>query len=78
MPTIEIIDGIKINIYANDHLPPHFHAIYAEYEALIRIEDMEVLKGELPTAQYKKIRQWLVGKEKALMNVYYDLNPQQR
>ncbi len=40
MPTIEIIDGIKINIYSNEHSPPHFHAIYGEYEAMIRIEDL--------------------------------------
>ena len=78
MPTIEIIDGVKINIYANEHVPPHFHAIYAEYEALIRIEDMEIMKGELPAAQYKKIRQGLAGKAQALMQVYYELNPQKR
>ncbi len=49
MPTIKIIDGIKINIYSNEHLPPHFHVIYGNYEALIQIKNLEIEKGKLPT-----------------------------
>lgn len=29
MPTIKIIDSIKIDIYSREHLPPHFHALFA-------------------------------------------------
>jgi hypothetical protein len=25
-------------MYPNDHLPPHFHAVYGEFEALIEID----------------------------------------
>lgn len=28
--------------------PPHFHARYAEYEVLIRIEPLGILQGVLP------------------------------
>ena len=52
MPTIELLDGIKINIYPNEHPLPHFHAIYAEYEALIRIDDLKIEKGKLPNKQF--------------------------
>lgn len=34
-PAIKIIDAIKIDVYSREHPPPHFHAIYAEYEELI-------------------------------------------
>lgn len=54
MPTVEIIDGIKINIYSNEHLPPHFHAIYGSHEAMIEIVSLEILKGKLPNNQLKK------------------------
>jgi len=37
MPTINEFNGIKINIYSDDHRPPHIHAIYNEYEVLIEI-----------------------------------------
>ncbi len=26
MPTIAIVDGVKIQMFYNDHIPPHFHA----------------------------------------------------
>jgi Domain of unknown function (DUF4160) len=42
MPTVATIDGVKIQFYPNEHPPPHFHAVYAEYRALIRIDTMEL------------------------------------
>ncbi|MFN5361315.1 MAG: DUF4160 domain-containing protein [Bacteroidota bacterium] len=35
MPTLCIIESLKIEVYAQDHPPPHFHVRYAEYEVLI-------------------------------------------
>ena len=48
MPTIEIINGIKINIYNGEHKPAHIHAIYNEFEALITIKNKDVYAGDLP------------------------------
>ena len=31
-----------------DHPPPHFHAIYGEYEAVIDILTSEIIQGQLP------------------------------
>jgi hypothetical protein len=42
MPTIDIIDGIKICIYNGEHRPPHFHASYNEYEVVLEIESGEI------------------------------------
>lgn len=30
MPVISHFYGIAIKMYFNDHLPPHFHAIYGD------------------------------------------------
>ena len=35
-------------MYFDDHNPPHFHAIYNEFEALVAIEDFSILWGSLP------------------------------
>jgi hypothetical protein len=35
-------------MYFSDHNPPHFHACYAEHEAAISIETLEILFGDLP------------------------------
>jgi hypothetical protein len=41
------------------HNLPHFHAKYAEFEASIRIEDGEVLAGELPRKQLRLVQAWI-------------------
>ena len=52
MPPISYFRGIKIYINWNDHMPPHFHAIYASKEIIVSINDIEILEGEIP---YEKI-----------------------
>ena len=59
MPTIAIIDGVRIVIYLKDHLPPHLHAIFAEHEAQISILTGDILNGSLPAAKTRLIRAWL-------------------
>lgn len=51
-------DGIRVYMYRCGHNPPHFHAMYAEYEAVIDIRTLEVIAGELPGKQLKKVRRW--------------------
>ena len=74
MPTIEIIDGIKVNIYSNEHPTPHFHAIYGSFVAMIRIADLEIEKGKLPSKQYKKIKKWASNHQSVLSNIFKQLN----
>ena len=48
MPTISLFYGIAIQMFWNDHAPPHFHALYGDFEATISIDTLEVLRGRLP------------------------------
>jgi len=41
------IGKIIIRVYANDHLPPHFHAVAPDFEALIEIETLSIMRGSL-------------------------------
>jgi hypothetical protein len=77
MPTIKIIDSIKIDVYSRDHPPPHFHAIYAEYEELIVIESLEALAGYMPHAQRRKVLQWARNNKRLLLDNYNRLNPRE-
>ena len=43
----EMRDMVGIYMYYNDHHLPHFHALYAEHEALFAINTLEILRGEL-------------------------------
>lgn len=75
MPTIKLIDSIKIDIYSREHPPPHFHAIFAEYEELIEIESLGTYAGELPKAQRAKVIVWAVQNTTYLMDTFNKLNP---
>jgi hypothetical protein len=48
MPTISSFYGILIQMFWNDHAPPHFHALYAEDEVVIDIRTLEILHGQFP------------------------------
>ena len=48
MPTISQFFSIVIQMFWREHAPPHFHALYAEHEALIDIRTLEVVGGSLP------------------------------
>ena len=47
MPTLSIVKGIKVYINWDDHLPPHFHAMFAGHDVSIDIETMEP-RGDFP------------------------------
>jgi hypothetical protein len=48
MPTVATVDGISIQLYWDEHPPPHFHAEYAEYRAQIAIESLRIINGYIP------------------------------
>jgi Domain of unknown function (DUF4160) len=52
------IGKIIIRVYANDHLPPHFHAIAPDFEALIEIETLVVLRGSLSRQATRSVMAW--------------------
>ena len=58
MPRLSEFYGIAIYMYFVDHNPPHFHAIYGEQEALIRIDDGSTIRGELPRKAMRLVEQW--------------------
>ena len=57
MPEISRFLGIVIAMYYRDHAPPHFHAVYGEYEATIAIATGEV-NGELPKRALAHVQEW--------------------
>ncbi len=58
MPTISVFYGIIIQMFRTDHMPPHFHALYAEYEARINIQTLEILNGSLPKRALALVLEW--------------------
>lgn len=58
MPTLCAFYGILIQMFWNDHAPAHFHALYAEHEAVIDIRTLEVMEGGLPRRALAMVLEW--------------------
>lgn len=58
MPRLSTFYGIAIYMYAGDHNPPHYHAVYGEYEAWIVISSGAILYGQLPGRARRLVRTW--------------------
>jgi hypothetical protein len=50
--------GIVIEMFWREHGPPHFHATYGEYEAVIAIDTLDILRGELPRQAKGLVMEW--------------------
>lgn len=58
MPTIITFGKLKLQIFADDHNPPHFHAVNSDHEALLRLSDLTVLRGQISRRDYDTIKKW--------------------
>jgi hypothetical protein len=58
MPELSRFYGIVIKMYFGEHVPPHFHAEYAEFEARIAIDTLAVLSGNLPARAMGLVVEW--------------------
>lgn len=69
MPVISSFYGILIYMYWNDHAPPHFHAKYGEFQALINIKDFSLMEGKLPPKALALVVEWAsIHQEELLRN----------
>ncbi len=71
MPIICTFRGIKIYINYSDHMPPHFHAYYGEYECCIDMESLELISGNMPNKQLKMLEGWAALHQDELRENWY-------
>ena len=71
MPQVCQFFGITIYMYFSDHSPPHFHAVYGEYEALYIIDTLEVLGGHLPRRAHSMVLEWAAIHREAIRSNWY-------
>ena len=67
MPQISYFLGVIIRMFYRDHNPPHFHAIYADFEGIIDIEKNELIGGELPPRVLGIVIEWTAIHQVELM-----------
>ncbi|WP_264538049.1 DUF4160 domain-containing protein [Flavobacterium sp. N1736] len=78
MPTFIIVEGIKIEYFSGDHLPPHIHASYAEFEVLIIIQTQVVYQGSMPAKKLKVAKEIVKENKEDLSFLFDTSNPNLR
>lgn len=58
MPTLSVFYGIKVTMNYNDHLPPHFHAEYQDFEVTMEIAN-GLVTGKMPRRALNLIWAWV-------------------
>ena len=58
MPIISMFYGIIIQMFWDEHAPPHFHATYGEYKATIDIRALQIKEGMLPRRAAQLVMDW--------------------
>ncbi|MBN9023053.1 MAG: DUF4160 domain-containing protein [Rhizobiales bacterium] len=75
---VAIVDGVRIEFYANDHPPPHFHALLAEHRAVIDIGSGEIVRGMLPVAKRRVVLAWASAHRSDLLDSWYAVRAKQK
>ena len=75
MPTVIIIDGIRIEIYTDDHPPPHFHVRFGGRRAKFDMATGSMIKGRLDKRSMRKVQRWIEMNRDLLMQVWNDSRP---
>ncbi len=72
MPTISIVQGVRIIMYlrGKEHEPPHVHAIYQDFEAPFDISTGEVMAGAFPEKQKKIVKHFILLNSKELEEMW--------
>ena len=67
MPIVSNFYGILIYFYFREHNPPHFHAKYNEFEAIVDIKTLGVTEGKLPKKAQSLVIEWAIEHQEELM-----------
>ena len=61
MPELCRFYGIVIRMYFDEHPPPHFHAVYQDAQAIIRLDTLDIVRGALPRRAHALVLEWALA-----------------
>jgi len=57
MPIVSRFFGIIVQIFFNEHNPPHYHVKYGKYKAVVDIKT-GIISGKFPKRACKMVKEW--------------------
>jgi hypothetical protein len=70
MPTIVVLGNVKIQVFGDDHAPPHFHIVTPDGEALARIADLQIIAGRITSRDGRKALEWARENHEVLIDAW--------
>ena len=70
MAKVAVVEGVTIMIYANEHPPPHFHAKIAEFQAVIDVKSLTIVRGRLPPNKTGHVMEWASKRQDVLVSAF--------
>lgn len=68
MPEISRFFGMILTMYYADHPPPHFHVRYGSAQALVSIDPLAIIEGDLPPRLLGMVMEWAALHRTELMD----------
>ncbi|MCW5696230.1 MAG: DUF4160 domain-containing protein [Bauldia sp.] len=69
------IGNASVRVYANDHLPPHFHIVTPDHEALIDLAGMDIVAGVVRGAGARAALVWARANRSTVVAEWNRVNP---
>jgi Domain of unknown function (DUF4160) len=74
MPTLKRFASMSVTMYADDHRPPHFHIVSANFEVLVALSDFTVLAGRARRSAIIEALDWAQANRDLLNRRWAELN----
>lgn len=74
MPALQRFGSVTVRMYADDHHPPHFHVVSPDFQVLVRISDLTVIKGDARPTQIAEALAWAQAHQETLALKWAELN----
>ena len=56
MPTVKRFSNCRITVYVGDHNPPHFHIVGVDFDVLVELATLQVIRGN--SASGRQALEW--------------------
>ena len=74
MPVIARLNNAKIQMFADDHAPPHFHLFGPSSNALVAIGTLTVIRGRADVRDLAEAVAWARANRRILIREWSRLN----
>ncbi|MCW2242257.1 DUF4160 domain-containing protein [Azospirillum canadense] len=74
MPTIIELSNSKVQMFAGDHVPPHFHLRGPNSNAMVRLDTLTVMRGKAHRRDLEEAIAWARANIDNLLSEWSRLN----